>query len=304
MRELAILAAMSGLPLPFPQERLRASVVVIGDEILSGFVRDTNSGWLAQRLTVLGIPLDRVVTVPDQVDAIGEALRTELTRRRPRVVITSGGIGSTPDDLTLEAVASELAMGMRVEPSIDAYITKALAWMSAQGMTVTPGHERSMRKMALVPDHAYLLPFADGVAPGVAVDVDGGAGNPAGASIVVLPGVPRELRHIMTRGVEPAFLEGRGEPLHVIELSHGYPESALNPVLDEIVRDFPDVLLGSYPGPECVIRLRGHERRVEEAAELVRSFLRQLDDDEGADRIRERWRRGWEDRMRSDLTPQ
>jgi molybdenum cofactor synthesis domain-containing protein len=274
--------------------RLRASVVVIGDEILGGFVQDTNSGWMARRLTALGIPLERVVTVPDELDAIDEALTGELARARPRVVLTSGGIGSTPDDLTLEAVARHLGRDLRTDPDIDARITKALAWTSGQGVTVSAGHERSMRKMARVPDGAYLLPGASGVAPGVAVDVDGGVHAGGGATVVVLPGVPSEFRRIVAEGVEPALLAGRGRPLHLLEVTHSYPESTLNPVLDRIVAEYPDVHLGSYPGAECIVRLQGPEDRTEEAAELVRDFLVELDRDDGAVRVREGWKRRWQ----------
>ena len=90
---------------------LRASIVVIGDEILGGFVHDTNSHWLAGQLQTHGIPLDRVQTVPDTMAAIDEGLRMELGRSRPRLILTSGGIGSTPDDLTMEAVAATLGRG-------------------------------------------------------------------------------------------------------------------------------------------------------------------------------------------------
>jgi len=274
--------------------RLRASVVVIGDEILGGFVQDTNSGWIAQRLAALGIPLDRVVTVPDTFEAVAEALEAELARVRPRVVVTSGGIGSTPDDITLEAVARHLGDELVVEPAIDARITQALEWTARQGMTVSEGHERSMRRMARVPARAHLLPGAGGVAPGVAVDVDGGLQATGGATIVVLPGVPGELRRIMAEGVEPGLLAGRGRPLTVVEITHGYPESALNPVLDRVVEEYPDVHLGSYPGAVCVVRLKGAAERVEGAAELVRAFVAELDGDEGAVRLREGWRRRWE----------
>ncbi len=284
------------MPAPSESARqvLRASIVVIGDEILGGFVQDTNSGWIAQRLTALGIPLDRVVTVPDTLEAVDEALGGELARSRPRVVVTSGGIGSTPDDLTLEAVARHLGDELVTDPSIDARITEALEWSARQGAVVSEDHDRSMRKMARVPSRAYLLPGATGVAPGVAVDVDGGSATPGGATIVVLPGVPGELRRLMTEGVEPALLAGRGDPLHVVELTHGFPESALNPVLDRIVEEFCDVHLGSYPGAVCTVRLKGAKDRVEAAADVVRSYLDDLEGDPAATRMRERWRRRWE----------
>jgi len=272
---------------------LRVSVVVIGDEILGGFVQDTNSSWLAARLTALGVPLDRIVTVPDEVDAVDEALTTELARARPRVVLTSGGIGSTPDDLTLEAVAAHLGTPLRAEPEIDRRITLALEYGARSGAVVTESHERSMRKMALVPRDAYLLPGAEGVAPGVAVDVDGGSAVEAGATVVVLPGVPSEFRRIVEVGVEPALLAGRGTPQHLIEIVHGYPESALNPVLDRIVAELPQLHLGSYPARETTIRIQGERRPAELAADWVRHYLAELDSDEGAARVRERWRSRW-----------
>jgi nicotinamide-nucleotide amidase len=273
--------------------RLRASVIVVGDEILGGFVQDTNSGWIAGRLRIAGVPLDRVVTVPDEAAAIDEALQTELRRDRPRVVLTSGGIGSTPDDLTLEAVAVSLGTVLRTEPSIDARITHALERSAAQGAVVTAEHERAIRKMAQVPREAYLLPGATGVAPGVAIDLDGGAGADDGATIVILPGVPGELRRIVTQGVEPALLAGRGRPQHIVEITHDYPESALSPALEWLVVAFPDVQIGSYPGTHCLVRLRGARERVELAAEAVRGAVAELGGDAGAADLRARWQRQW-----------
>lgn len=265
-----------------PTHPLRASMVVIGDEILGGFVADTNSGWLARRLRVHGVPLDRVVTVPDTAGDIDEALRAELGRRRPRVVATSGGIGSTPDDLTLAAVAATLETGLRTDPVIDAAIDAAVARAAGAGRALTPAHAASMRKMARVPEHAYLLPGAGGsVAPGVAVDVDGGAGAVGGATVVVLPGVPSEFRRIVADGVEPALLAGRGRPEHLVEVRHTHPESALNPVLERLVAELPEVHVGSYPGPECIVRLQGPEQTTERAGYLVRAFLADLDRGEG-----------------------
>ena len=101
---------------------LRASVVLIGDELLDGWVEDRNAGWLAGRLAVLGIPLDRIQVVPDEFAAIAEALGAELARARPRVVVTSGGIGSTPDDLTMDAVARHLGREVVTHPDITARI--------------------------------------------------------------------------------------------------------------------------------------------------------------------------------------
>ena len=273
--------------------RLRASIVVIGDEILGGFVADTNSGWLAGRLQGLGIPLDRVVTVPDSIAAIGEALAEELARARPRVVLTSGGIGSTPDDVTMLAVANHLGMELRVDEDIDARISRSLEESARSGAAVSPAHERSMRKMALVPEAAFRLPGTAGFTPGIAVPVEGGAGSDGGATIVILPGIPSELQRITLNGVEPELLAGRGEPEAVEELTHGYPESALNPVFDRLVADYPDVHLGSYPGRVCTVRLKGRPERVAAAMNLVRAFLAELDADPSYGALRASWRARW-----------
>lgn len=273
--------------------RLRASVLVVGDEILGGFVQDTNSGWLAERLRLAGVPLERVVTVPDDIEIIAMALADELARPRPRVVFTSGGIGSTPDDLTMAAVAHFLGSGLVPEPTIDAHVTRALAWHRAQGVDVTDEQAGAMRRMALVPGGAYLLPGAGQVMPGVAVDVDGGLDAEGGATVVVLPGVPGLLRRIVLAGVEPQLLVGRGRPDHVVEVTHCFPESMLNPVLTRLGERFEDVAVGSYPGPESLVRLRGERERVEEAATTVRAFLAELQGSPGASRVQEAWRERW-----------
>ncbi len=272
-----------------------ASIVVIGDEILGGFVHDTNSHWLATRLQTLGIPLDRVQTVPDTLTAIEEGLRLELNRGGPRLIMTSGGIGSTPDDLTMEGVAITLGTGLEVNEEIDERITQALEWTARQGVTVTEAHERSMRRMAKVPKGSYLLPGAKGVAPGVAVDVDGGLDD-GGATIVILPGIPSELKRIFDQGIVPDLLVGVGVPQHVVELTHPYPESTLNPLFDQLVTDYADVHLGSYPGSPCIVRLKGTKDRVEEARRMVEDYLGSLEGDPASARLRQAWAARWDDR--------
>lgn len=279
--------------------RLRVSILVIGDEILGGFVQDTNSGWLAQRLQVLGVPLDRIETVPDETEAIGEALGIELARERPRLVLTSGGIGSTPDDLTLAAVASALGRELVRQPEIDDRVSRALEWIAARGVDVSEAHERSMRRMALVPAAAYLLDGARGIVPGIAVDEDGGSDQAEGATLVILPGDPAELRRITVEGIEPQLLVGRGRPQDVREIRHAYPESTLNPVLERLVEVYPDVHVGSYPGLECVIRLKGTADRVADAAAIVQQALAELDGDPAQAALRD----AWQDRYRSQRLP-
>ncbi len=115
------------------EQLLRASIVVIGDELLGGFVRDSNSHFLARRLRAHGVPLDRVQVVPDEYPAIDEALQAELARSRPRLVLSTGGIGSTPDDITFEAVARSLGREVVEEPRIAERLEGALSWTRGVG---------------------------------------------------------------------------------------------------------------------------------------------------------------------------
>lgn len=275
--------------------RLRASVVVIGDEILGGFVQDSNSGWLAVRLQQAGVPLERIVTVPDELDDIAEALTTELERPRPRIVFTSGGIGSTPDDVTLEAVARTLGRELESHPTIEERIEQAVAWARGRGGDVDAAQTKALRKMAMVPEGTYLVATTRGITPGVAVDLDGGCHTPSGATIVVLPGIPSELQRIVRDGVEPALLDGHGMPEYVEELTHDYPESAVTPVLDRLVEEFPEVHVGSYPGPQCTVRFKGPEAQVAEARKVVEAYLDDLGANPEAQRLRAAWRPRWRD---------
>jgi len=272
---------------------LRASVVVIGDELLGGYVRDRNSWVLAQRLRDAAVPLDRVVTVPDDRAAIIEALALELGRPRPRLLLTSGGVGPTPDDVTVEAVAEVLGVPLVTHPEAVTSVEGALAWTLAQGMAVPEEQLRRMRRLADLPEGAWLLAGGPGRTPGVAVDVDGGCRAPGGATVVVLPGVPAELERIVDQGVVPALLAGRGDPAHVVEVTHGYPESFLAPLLARLADDVPGLGVGSYPGASCVVRLRGPRPAVEAAAAAVRAHLAVLDADPAAGAVRARWRDRW-----------
>ncbi len=254
---------------------LRASILVIGDEILSGHVHDANSGLLAERLRAHGVPLDRVTTVPDDDAAIGEHLSLELARARPRVILTSGGLGSTPDDRTLPAIARLLGRELVDEPSLAAAVDRRLAQRDAAGEPVDPAHTAALRALAKVPEGASLL-GGSGFSSAVRVDLDGGADDPDGASLVALPGIPGELSRLTHEGVEPELLAGRGAPAHTEELTHPYPESHLTPTLERVVRDHPRVHVGSYPGPQCLVRLSGPREEVMAAMEQVRAAVAAL----------------------------
>lgn len=267
---------------------LQASIIVIGDEILGGFVQDTNSHWLARRLQEHAVGLSRIQTVPDEFAAIDEALQTELGRSRPRLIITTGGIGSTPDDLTYEAIAASLDRPLVEQPTMLERIDRALAWTAEQGIDVTDEFAWHMRRMARVPEGAELIEHP-GWAPGLRLDLDGGIDGEGGATLVVLPGVPSQVREIVSTSVEPALLEGRNEPQEVRELTHGFPESALNLCFARIIEEHPEVKVGSYPGVPMTVRLSGPPGEVEVAFAALRSYVRDLEAAPAGERLAAAW---------------
>jgi molybdenum cofactor synthesis domain-containing protein len=268
---------------------LEASIVVIGDEILGGYVVDTNSPWLARRLGEHGVPLNRVQVVPDEPGAIDEALQAELARSRPRLVFTSGGIGSTPDDLTYEAVAASLDRELVLDPTLARRIDGALAWTREQGVEVNDAFAWHLQRMARIPAGSRLLRRERGWVPGVAVDFDGGCSAETGASVLILPGVPAEFRAIVEQAVEPDLLRGRNEVPAVVEIEHGFPESALNLTFADVLERFPDVRLGSYPGRRMLVRLVGPHGAVEAAAVEVRRGIAALEGSPAGARLAAAW---------------
>jgi len=263
---------------------LEASMIVVGDEILGGYVTDENSPLLARVLRDHGIALSCVHVVADDLAAIDEALSLELSRARPRVVVTSGGVGSTPDDLTFEAVAASLGRELVTDPTIGAKVDGALAWSAEQGFPVSDEFAWHVLRMARIPEGSRLVERSGGWAPGVLVDVEGGS-DAGGATVAILPGVPSEFAALLTEAVAPAVLAGRNPTPYVTELTHRYPESVLNLAFVEVMERHPDVKLGSYPGRPSIVRLSGIRSQVAAAAAHIAAVLAELDASDAGQRL-------------------
>lgn len=271
---------------------LRASIVVIGDEILDGYVRDTNSGWLAGRLHHLGIPLERVAVVPDDAAAIGEALAAELGRARPRVVFTSGGIGTTPDDRTMAAVAGFLGVDLVEDRYLRGMVDDIVTRLRERGHEVDAAQRAALAKLARVPRGASPAAGPDTTTPSARIDLDGGPAAAGGATVIVLPGVPGQFKDLVGR-LESTLLSGRGATVTVEELTHPYPESVMTPLLEDLGDRWPQVRIGSYPGPECLLRVQGPGEAVGAVADELRAAIEGFADDPSMQHLAERWRQGW-----------
>ena len=198
---------------------LRAELLSIGTELLLGQIVDTNSAYLAGRLAGLGIDLLHMSTVGDNLGRATEAVRRAV--ERSDLVVCTGGLGPTEDDLTREAIAAALGETPAVEPSLEADLT---GWFAGRG---APMPARNRKQAWLIPS-ARALANPLGTAPGW--DVRAG-----GARIVALPGVPREMTRMWELEVEPSLGGGSVLRSRTLKLL-GIGESSVEEALDELVR--------------------------------------------------------------------
>ena len=198
----------------------RAAGLIIGNEVLTAKVTDANGTWLTQRLRERGVPLAMLVTVPDDVDAIVEAL--QLARRRARWVITSGGVGPTHDDVTVRAVALALGRSVVRLPQVEAMVREHY------GERVSP---EAMR-LADAPSGSELIRQEGRWYPVLSCQ-----------DVFMLPGVPDLFR----AQLETVLLRFPSAPLTtaVLYLSASEPEIAR--ALDTVALAMPHVPIGSYP---------------------------------------------------------
>jgi len=197
-----------------------ASILTIGNEIVSGDVPNTNAAWLAQRLAPLGVAVRMIAALPDEIETIAEFVRGEA----PRVdfLLVTGGLGGTPDDLTREALAHAFRVEQEELPELAADLRARF----------TRDPEYAAR-WARLPAGSRPLPNPLGGAPGFALE-----------NVYVMPGLPAEME-AMFAAIEEEFR--RGSPIAAWRRSYRTRESTIAPALIEAGERWPGVIVGSYP---------------------------------------------------------
>lgn len=195
-------------------------MLVIGNEILSGKVVDTNSPYLARELRELGVELQRILTIPDEIELIASEVKAMSATYD--YVFTSGGIGPTHDDLTMEGVARAFGRKLVLNQNMCERIERASG---------NPANE-SQRKMAMLPEGAKTIDSGDLWFPIVMV------GN-----VHIFPGIPQLLQKKFD-SIRDRF---RGEPFHLKQVFVTQHESDIAEVLHALLADYPQLMLGSYP---------------------------------------------------------
>ncbi len=251
-------------------ERLmKAVIVTVGDEILIGQITNTNASWIGEQLGFTGIDVVQHVSVGDTREAI--ILQLDDAFRRAELVVVTGGLGPTHDDITKLAVADYFGFGLQLDESV---LEAIRLRFQKRGRTMP----ESNRIQAMVPESFAVLPNPVGTAPGLwFADEQEGRER----LLVVTPGVPHEMRHLMTHEALPRLREHKGLRIiaHRNLLTTGIGESALQEKIGDLSAFLaPDLRLAFLPNASGVrLRLTAHGETsadVKDRLDRFEAFLR------------------------------
>lgn len=239
---------------------MKAEIITVGTEILIGQIIDTNSAHIAQMLTPMGIDLSYVTSVGDNRAEMAEALNLAL--RRSQIVIITGGLGPTDDDLTREVVSQVTAKRLVFHQHL---MDQIEALFRHRGFRMPPNN----RRQAFIPDGAVPVENPMGTAPGFILEEEGRV-------VVTLPGVPREMEFLMEEAVIP-YLRKKFAIREVAEYKVlrvcGLGESGVNEQISDLIRegDNPSIGLLASPG-DIKIRIMAKGGNSSEARSLIETM--------------------------------
>jgi nicotinamide-nucleotide amidase len=247
----------------------RVELIAVGREILRGRVLDTNSNWLAKALTDMGGEVSRICVVDDVPQEIVRELHAAM-RHGAGVIFTTGGLGPTFDDRTLESIAQAVDLPLVRHEGAYAFIAETYRRLHAEGAIAHQAMVPSREKMALLPQGAEMLPNPTGSAPGMLL-------HRQQHLLIAMPGPPGEMRPMFQASVAP-LLRARWAGRRRVEISvqtDVADESLLNPLFERVMA----AVAGSYlkadpkgfgPGVRLEVYITGEGASEETARAIVR----------------------------------
>lgn len=244
---------------------IKAETIAIGSELLLGQIVDTNSSYIGRRLADIGIELVRISAIGDELEQIKETLREALSRSQ--VIITTGGIGPTEDDLTREAVAEVFGRALTFQPKLMEQIE---ALFKKRGFRMTENN----RKQAFIPEGAIPIENPKGTAPGFIMEYSNG-------SVITLPGVPSEMEYLLENVVLP-YLRSRFQlTREVIQYkvlrACGLGESAIGLQIRDLMKESKNPTVGTLASVgDIKIRITAKAESSEKATKLIEEMEREI----------------------------
>ena len=231
-----------------------AGIIIIGNEVLSGKTQDTNSSFLCTELRQLGVEVQRISTIPDDIRTIGEEVAT--FSQRFDLVFTTGGVGPTHDDVTIDGIARGFGIKVIRHPDLERRMRQRL------GADVNEARLR----MTNVPEGAELLAMDALFAPVIKIH-----------NVFIFPGIPRILQERF-RAIKEMFREAPYF-LKIVYVKHG--EGVIAAMLNDVLAKFPQILLGSYPVldvPEYKVKVTLESKDADYLDRALQRFLSSLPD--------------------------
>ncbi len=204
----------------------------IGTELLNGQIQDTNAYWMAQQIAGLGGYVRRITIMDDDIEEIVNILG-DACARQTRIVITTGGLGPTPDDLTVEAVARI----MDVEVVVNEFLVEQ--FMASRNIARREDVRPALVKMATSPQGARVHPNPAGVAPCVETQIDA-------TTLFNLPGPPREVEALFRQYLEAPIAQLYSGTRALVRVAVNLPESECGPILHSVMELHPNTYLKAF----------------------------------------------------------
>ena len=204
----------------------------IGTELVLGQIQDTNAHWIAQQILQIGGELRRVTMLRDEREEMSEAIESSVARETS-LILTTGGLGPTPDDMTVEVVASLIGTKPVVSEETVAEYRKR------REMSEDDVVNEALMKMATVPETSVVLQNPAGWAPCVSV-------THQSSTIMMMPGPPREMKAVFETHIQPLIAERYRAEITTARVHVNMFEAEVSPLMQKVMERYPDVYLKAY----------------------------------------------------------